>query len=127
MGKLVVYSILERGEITRQQASVSAMIQLYQPGSATNRPRVDMPTEKLKSLLQELKSELRDAKNADEETRDLMLSLDTQLQAVLNTSSPIDPTIEDTLTELESRFAVDHPIAERCVREILDALNKMGI
>lgn len=86
-----------------------------------------MPTEKLKSLLQELKSELRNNKDTDQETLDLIANLDTQLQAALNTREPADATIEDTVTALQSRFAVDHPVAERYLRDILDALNKMGI
>jgi hypothetical protein len=33
----------------------------------------------------------------------------------------------DRATSVETRFAVDHPVAERFLREIMDALAKVGI
>lgn len=86
-----------------------------------------MPSEKLKSLLTELKAELKQTAEPDNEVLRLMQTLDTQLQAVLNTQEPSDASITDTLAALESHFAVNHPVAERYIRDLLDALNKMGI
>ena len=36
-------------------------------------------------------------------------------------------SVVDRARSVETRFAVDHPVAERFLREIIDALAKVGI
>jgi len=80
----------------------------------------------LKLLARELLKELENADSSDDEAIQLLKSLETNVQDVIsrqNTSNEVT----DLLINLESRFAVDHPVAERTVRDIIDTLNKMGI
>lgn len=81
---------------------------------------------KLKILAKELLKELRNADTPDEEAIDLLKNLETDLQDMIERRQDSNEVI-DLLANLESRFAVDHPVAERSIRDIIDALNKMGI
>jgi hypothetical protein len=65
--------------------------------------------ERLSELLTELNSELQSADDIDR------LTGETHLPAI------------DRAKHLESRFAADHPVAERIARELADVLTKMGI
>jgi hypothetical protein len=57
-----------------------------------------MSQEKIKALLQELQQELSETSQVD----------------------------ADTLA-LEARFAANHPVAERLIREVIDTLGRIGI
>ena len=65
----------------------------------------------------------------DEDTAELVISLDEDIHRL------IDPNIENDsmdsipglTTSLEARFAAEHPIAEGLIRDIIEALGKMGI
>jgi len=83
-------------------------------------------TSRLKTLAGELLDELSKADAPDVEALELLQNLDAQLQDVIERSQDSNE-ITDLLTNLESRFAVHHPVAERYVRDIIDSLSKMGI
>ena len=87
-----------------------------------------MSKEKLRSLLQQLHEELTTTE-VDAETLALIKTLDADIQALVEA----DPAQGDSASvverakSLEAGFASKHPTAERFMREVIDALGKMGI
>lgn len=82
-------------------------------------------TDKIKSLANALRDELHRADQPDEDVLLLLRNLEADLQGVIDRDESND--IIDLLSTVESRFAVDHPVVERTVRELIDTLNKIGI
>ncbi len=83
-----------------------------------------MSGERIRELLAELSKELQATPNFDPEMRKLLEQLDTELHTV----TPDAPASAlDRAKQLESRFAAEHPVAERIARELVDLLAKMGI
>jgi hypothetical protein len=74
-------------------------------------------SERIRELLAELNQELQKTSDLDDDTRQLLASLNDDADA---------PALERA-QQLESRFTADHPVAARIAREIADLLAKMGI
>ena len=87
-----------------------------------------MSKETIQELLRKLQAALQD-EEVDAETRALMATLDTDIQSFLSapTVSENSGTLSETAQLLEARFAANHPTAERFLREMIDALVRMGI
>jgi hypothetical protein len=87
-----------------------------------------MNTEQVKKLLEKLQGELRDAE-LDDETRALVRELDTDINDLLATDTESDDSsvIVERAKELEAGFAAEYPAAERFMREVIDALVRMGV
>lgn len=83
-----------------------------------------MSSERIRELLAELSKELHATPDFDPETRKLLEQLDTELHAV---TADAPTSALDRAKQLESRFAAEHPVAERIARELVDLLAKMGI
>ena len=83
-----------------------------------------MSKERLRELLTELSSELNEATDVDDETRELLGQLHDDLDRLTGEDHA---SAVDRAKSLESRFAANHPIAERIAREFADLLAKMGI
>jgi hypothetical protein len=87
-----------------------------------------MSNEQIQELLIKLHNELSHV-TLDDKTRDQLRSLDCDINNLL--SPEIDAAQPDSLIAtaqtLETHFAIKHPLAERCMREIIDALARMGI
>ena len=83
-----------------------------------------MSKERLSELLTELNAELNETGNVDDDTRDLLERLHDDIDRL---TGETHSTAVDRAKHLESRFAVDHPVAERIAREFADLLAKMGI
>ncbi len=83
-----------------------------------------MSKERLSELLTELSAELHDAGDVDTETRELLSALHEDIDRL---TGEAHPTTVDRAKHLESRFAANHPVAERIAREFADLLAKMGI
>ena len=83
-----------------------------------------MSNKRLTRLLAELNRELENRDELDAKTRELLEKLDEDIERLtgVGDASPLERA-----RQLESRFATEHPVAERIVREIADALSKMGI
>jgi len=79
---------------------------------------------RLSELLTELNRELHGAGDFDEETRELLGRLNDDIDRL--TGDTQSSTL-DRAKNLESRFAANHPVAERIARELADVLAKMGI
>jgi len=80
--------------------------------------------QRLSELLTELNHELRQAGDVDTETRELLSDLHDDIDRL--TGDTHSSTV-DRAKNLESRFAANHPVAERIAREFADVLAKMGI
>jgi hypothetical protein len=82
----------------------------------------------LAELHTELHSELGDSE-LDSETRAMMTRLDTDVQGLLEQEQEDgDPSqIAEQAGLLEARFAAEHPMAEKVMREIINTLARIGI
>lgn len=85
-----------------------------------------MTQDRVKTLLTQLKAELSKAEDLDEETLALAQQLDSDIDALLERQEPNSPEMENAIA-LEARFAANHPVAERIVREIIATLGRIGI
>lgn len=83
-----------------------------------------MSKERLSELLAELSDELHHTGDVDEETRALLAQLHEDIDRLTGESHA---SAVERAKGLESRFAANHPIAERIAREFADLLAKMGI
>lgn len=83
-----------------------------------------MSDRRIRELLAELNVELRDAPGFDAETRRLLKALNQDLDRL---AAEEDSAAADLAKQLESRFAANHPVAERIARELADILAKMGV
>lgn len=85
-----------------------------------------MSQERVKALLSELRTELAATDSLDSETLELARKLDQDMDQLLDQSEPLAPELENAIA-LEARFAANHPVAERIVRELVAVLGRMGI
>ena len=83
----------------------------------------------LKELLNRLNDLLEDTDQVDEETLALVRELDQEIHRLTEAGARADEVegVIDQAKSMETRFAVDHPVAERFLREIIDALSRVGI
>jgi len=88
-----------------------------------------MSDQQLNDLLTRLHKELENTDEVDTETLKLVRELDTEINRLVesDTGSEGFDNVMDQAKAVETRFAVDHPVAERFLREIIDALAKVGI
>jgi len=87
-----------------------------------------MSNEQIKDLLARLQDEIKKT-GLDDETREMVRALDADIHDLIDPSSEqSDPgSIVERAKELEANFASEYPAAERFVREVIDALVRMGI
>jgi hypothetical protein len=83
----------------------------------------------LKELLNRLNDALEGTERVDEETLALVRELDEEIHRLTEAGAQVDDVegVLDQAKSMETRFAVDHPVAERFLREIVDALSRVGI
>lgn len=88
-----------------------------------------MSNDKIRELLATLNSELHKTE-VDDETRRMMQSLDADIHSLLG-GQPREgldsPSLLERAQQMETRFAANHPVAERALREVMDILNRIGI
>tara|TARA_A100000171_G_C2139515_1_gene153610 strand:- start:1215 stop:1472 length:258 start_codon:yes stop_codon:yes gene_type:complete len=82
--------------------------------------------ESIRQLLENLETELNRNESMDDETRALLTRLDNNIDQMLEDSEPNSPEMEQ-LIDMEARFAANHPVAERIVRELIATLSRIGI
>lgn len=83
-----------------------------------------MSKERLRELLAELSTELNEASDVDDATRELLGELHDDIDRLTGEDHA---SAVDRAKNLESQFAANHPVAERIAREFADLLAKMGI
>jgi hypothetical protein len=88
-----------------------------------------MSDKNLKELLNSLQNTLENTDKVDAETLQLVRELDEEIHRLSEAGAAAGEYdgVIDRAKSVETRFAVDHPIAERFLREIIDALAKVGI
>ncbi|MCG2585080.1 DUF4404 family protein [Massilia sp. TS11] len=91
-----------------------------------------MPHQALKSALKNLHGELTHAGPMDEELRALLVQLDGDIQRVLESTEEAAPAsntygLAERAQEIGARFAARHPKLEPALRELGDALSRIGI
>jgi len=87
----------------------------------------ELNQDKILSLLAQLQKELDNGATLDNETIALLKKLDRNVDAMIESAENDNAPVMDDAIALEARFAVDHPVAERVIRELIDTLSKMGI
>lgn len=88
-----------------------------------------MSDQNIKELLAQLHSELEKTDEVDSETLNLVQELDEEIHRLVESDTVSDDfnNVLDRANSIETRFAIEHPKAERFLREIIDALGKVGI
>jgi Domain of unknown function (DUF4404) len=88
-----------------------------------------MPDQELKKLLVQLHHELEQTDSVSGETLALVRELDADIHKLV-APTPRPEVFESVLERarlLKTRFAANHPVAERFMAQIMDSLAKMGI
>ena len=87
-----------------------------------------MSNEKIQELLAKLHQEVQKTE-VDDDTRSSLHDLDSDIHDLLDASEPGPNTtfVLQRAKLLEARFAINHPTAERFMREVIDTLAKIGI
>lgn len=87
-----------------------------------------MGDKRIRDLLAELQQELQ-KKDVDSDTRELMTELESDIYSLLDAKSeqPESGSLLERAKALEASFATEYPAAERFMREMIDALVRMGI
>lgn len=88
-----------------------------------------MTDKKLTELLNSLHDTLENTERVDPETLALVRELDEEIHRLTKTDAQAEEVqgVLDQAKSMETRFAVDHPVAESFLREIIDTLAKIGI
>jgi hypothetical protein len=84
-----------------------------------------MSKNRIKKLLAQLQDEIRTT-DMDDELKTLMADLDSDIHNVIENDEEVNALIERA-KEVEAEFATRYPAAERFMREVVDALVRMGI
>lgn len=84
-----------------------------------------MSKDRIKELLAQLQEEIRST-DMDDELQGLIGDLDNDIHGVIENDGDVSVLI-DRAKEMEAGFATKYPAAERFMREVIDALAKMGI
>lgn len=84
-----------------------------------------MSNERIKKLLAQLREEL-ESTDVDDDLQKLVGELDDEIHGVMENDADVNALV-DRAKELEAEFATKHPAAERFMREVIDALVRMGI
>ena len=84
-----------------------------------------MSKDRIKELLARLQEEIRST-DMDDELQGLIGDLDSDIHGVIENDGDVSLLI-DRAKEMEADFATRYPAAERFMREVIDALAKMGI
>jgi len=88
-----------------------------------------MSDRELKKLLEQLQRELARTESVSAETLEKVRELDADIHKLVASSGTAETfeSIGERARALESRFAVNHPVAERFMAQIVDILSKTGI
>ncbi len=87
-----------------------------------------MSNARIRELLARLQREIKDAE-LDDDTRSMVRDLDAEIHELLAGGSDAEDSdsVVEKARELETSFAAEHPTIERFLREVVDALVRMGI
>ncbi|MBL4661174.1 MAG: DUF4404 family protein [Alcanivoracaceae bacterium] len=87
-----------------------------------------MSIEKVKELLVQLQSELKNTSaEIDAETTQQLQKMDENIHQILSRNSLQDQDLYDGIMQMEYGFLTKHPVASGLMREMVDILSKAGI
>jgi len=89
-----------------------------------------MPKQEIRAALEQLQNELEQAPPLDEELRRLLVEVDADIHQVLHQPATSDVQLHglrERVEALAADLAAQHPAAERFVRELVNALGRMGV
>jgi chromosome segregation ATPase len=89
-----------------------------------------MSTDNLKDALKKLHANLESTGTVDAELKSLLKVLESDIQNLLSKKEESASDLNSLATQAQSlsaRFATEHPQMEQIVRELADALARMGI
>lgn len=84
-------------------------------------------SENIKDLLSQLQKALAETEHVDDETLDMVRKLDKDIDTFIDSAEDVNSPVLDDAIALEARFAANHPVAERIIRELIDSLGRIGI
>ena len=87
-----------------------------------------MSEERLRTLMTELVKELQKTDHADPELIATIKRLQADIDDLVDpdTDSSENSVLDDAIA-LEARFAVNYPVAEKILRELINNLSRIGI
>ncbi len=86
-----------------------------------------MSNKEIRELLARLQDEIRNTE-LDDDTRALVRDLDDDIHGLLSARGQGESdSVLQKARELETNFATEYPAIERFMREVIDALVRMGI
>lgn len=81
--------------------------------------------ESLKQTLAQFRQSLEDLREIDEESAQLLREIDVEIQSVLKGEEPAG--LEGRIEKQAVAFEGEHPQLSAILRDVMDALSKMGI
>lgn len=81
----------------------------------------------IKAVLAKLTEELQQAEDVDSDARETLEGVHRDAGQLQGPDGTETEWVLERVNELESRFAATHPVLERIMRELADAIAKMGI
>jgi hypothetical protein len=93
----------------------------------TNSPNAPVPRERLQRHLEQLRAELGSAGELDVETRALLEEVAVDIEQALHEDTFQPSTFAERLEASALEFEADHPALARVLREVTDALAKLGV
>jgi uncharacterized protein len=82
-------------------------------------------------MLEKLQSEIKNAETLDAHQRELLLSLERDIEALLaetgEAQAQPEPSFLERLTEAQQHFEISHPSLTLAIGHVLDVLSQMGI
>ena len=81
----------------------------------------------IKAVLARLSEELQRAEDVDSDARETLEGIRRDAGQLQGPDGTETEWVLERVNELESRFAATHPVLERIMRELADAIAKMGI
>lgn len=91
-----------------------------------------MDKQELAALLKKLQAELESGQPVDSALKAQLQALDQDIQKVLTQGHPMargadEASLGERASEIEARFASEHPYLATTLRDVMDTLGKMGI
>lgn len=87
-----------------------------------------MSEKRVKELLSELLSELQETSGVDEQMISTVNQLESDINDLVNPEvDTSENTVLDDAIALEAIFTVNHPVAEKIIRELINSLSRIGI
>ncbi|NQV69994.1 MAG: DUF4404 family protein [Pseudohongiella sp.] len=87
-----------------------------------------MSEQRIKQLISELLSEIKQTEGVDEQLVGTISQLESDIDDLVNPEvDSAENTVMDDAIALEAIFAVNHPVAEKLIREVINTLSRIGI